>query len=335
MVWPDIKTFTLLLTLALFVTGGITGLFLRPQSLNRRLRSRLALGCALAGSLLIAFGSASFWFWGQPAGEGEAVIPLVLTIPAGFPPLNLDLFVDRLAAFFLFLTGLLSAGVALYSFVWLEDKKEQSSIAGVYNLFVLSTLLLVVVNNVYLFLIFLECMTLCFGYLTLYRHNTLLAPEQNTVDPRQMQAAKRAFKVYLVFSHVGVIFITAALILLALAAGDFSFDVLRKSNLEAGPVLANTIFLLTLTGFGIKAAIAPAHLWMGLTHPYLPTSIHALVSSIIIKVAGIYGLIRVFFEFLAPAPWWWGPVIPEKTGRRRGMPGSSRGSGGISACNPC
>lgn len=305
MVWLDLKTLTLAMT-AILGAGGAMGLFL--GRLNRELATRLALLCATGGSLLAAYGAVGLWL--QPPEGGVTLVPLIAALPGGFPPLRLDLFADRLAVFFLLLTGLLSTGVALYSFVWLADKAEKHRIAGVYNLFVLATLLLVVVDNVYLFLVCLECMTLAFSYLTLYRHNTLLETQQPTeageLAASEMAGAKLAFKAYLVFSHVGVVFVTAALLLLALAARDVSFGALRALAPGIEPALAGTIFVLALAGLGIKGGFAPAHTWVSIVHPKSPTTTHALTLGLVIKVSSFYLLIRVLFEFLPPGPRWWG-----------------------------
>jgi hydrogenase-4 component B len=287
----------------LFAAGGAAGLLL--GQFHKRTGTRLALACALSGGLLAAYGAAGFWR--HPMQQGEILFTLEFAIPGGFPLLSLDLFIDRLAAFFLVLTGLLSALVALYSFVWLEDKEEQHHIAGIYSLFVLFALSVVIVNDVYWFLLFLECLTLAFSYLTLYRHNTLLQDE--VVGREKMEDAKRAFKVYLIFSHVGVIFVTAALILLALLAHGLSFDTLRKMQGGVDSGFADTIFLLTLVGLGIKGGVAPAHTWVSIVHPKSPTTTHALTLGLIIKVSSFYMLIRVLFEFLPRAPWWWGWLL--------------------------
>lgn len=300
----DCDTFALIITL-LFGTGGVLGALFRP--FDSRLRTRLSLSCALAGSLFAALGALVFWLYGQPVVVGGGPSSWEMSLPFGMPPLGLRLFVDRLSAFFLLLTGALSAGVALYSFVWLSDKKEQHRIAGTYNLFVLFTLLLLMTGNVYFFVIFMECMTLAFSYLTLYRHNILV--EKEGIAEEEIAGAKRAFGVYLVSSHVSVIFVTAALVLLALHAGDFGFDALRNHTPAERPVLADTVFLLALVGLGIKGGFAPSHPWVSIVHPKSPTTTHALTLGLVIKVSSFYMLIRIFFEFLLPARYWWGCVV--------------------------
>ncbi|NIV38428.1 MAG: hypothetical protein GWN58_56125, partial [Anaerolineae bacterium] len=191
----------------------------------------------------------------------------------------------------------------------LRDKREKNRIAGMYNLFVLAAWFMVVVNDLYLFLGCLECMTLVFTFLTLYRHNLLLQENPEQVDPEQRAAAERAFKTYPVFSHAGVILVTASLVLLAIVAHGASFDAMRGLSLEGQPGLANAVFLLALAGLGIKGGFAPAHPWVPISHPYSPTTTHALTLGLIIKVSSFYMLLRIFFEFLSPVAWWWGVVV--------------------------
>ena len=290
----------------LFLSGGMVGLLSGRKHAHWAMR--VALACACAGSLAAVVGVIA---WNQSGGNYSlpsfTLDPPIVELPFGrstvFPMLTLDFRLDGLASFFILLTGLLSAGVSLYSFVWLAKKSERNRIAGAYNLLVLSTLLVVVVNNAYYFLLFLECVTLTFSYLTLYKHNRLLTQEEGSYKPEELEASRLAFKAYLIFSHLGFTLITAAFILLGLAHATFNFDAWRNSSV-VDHTDANVIFLLVFVGFGIKAAIAPWQSWMALTHPYLPTNIHAFVSSVVIKVVGLYGLIRVLFDFLPIASWW-------------------------------
>jgi hydrogenase-4 component B len=291
--------------------GAITGLL--GGWVNKQRATHMSLFSALVGSLGAAAGTVVFWLNSRSMPHGEVLLPLTIQLPTTVFALALDFYIDRLAAFFLFLTGFLSAGVSFYSCSWLADKAEKHLIAGTYNLFILSTVWMLLTNNSYFFLIFLEFMTLTFGYLTLYRHNLLTEQPPGQVSDPDMDNAKLAFKVYLIFSHVGVVLITVAFVLLGLTATDpvliLNFDELRANRTAINPQLASIIFLLALSGFGVKAAMFPFQTWMGLTHPYLPTNIHALVSAIVIKVAGVYGLLRVLFEFLPQAEWWWGAVV--------------------------
>jgi multicomponent Na+:H+ antiporter subunit D len=54
--------------------------------------------------------------------------------------------------------------------------------------------------------------------------------------------------------------------------------------------------LLILTGFGLKAAIIPFHAWLPDAHSSAPSPISAMLSGVLIKAAGIYVIIRLFFN---------------------------------------
>ena len=60
---------------------------------------------------------------------------------------------------------------------------------------------------------------------------------------------------------------------------------------------------MALIGFGAKAGIVPAHVWLPEAHPAAPSHASALMSGAMIKV-GIYGLIRMLTFLGPPQPWW-------------------------------
>jgi hydrogenase-4 component B len=69
------------------------------------------------------------------------------------------------------------------------------------------------------------------------------------------------------------------------------------------------IFATALIGFGTKAGIVPLHVWLPYAHPAAPSHVSALMSGVMIKTA-IYGLVRVYFDFLGGTfPWGWGFII--------------------------
>jgi hydrogenase-4 component B len=280
----------------------------------------IAIFGLLIGSLLTTIGAIGFW---QKPMTDEFLLFSALSLQQaqGLPPLEFSFLVDRLSAFMLILTGLISAVVAVYSLDWFKAEAADHNIpqyptAVGLCLLVLCTVLLLTANNVFCFLLFLECITLAFGYLTLYRHQVLLATKgaSKTLPNEELDPAKAAFKVYLVSSHLALILIAAALLILALGLGSegssLSFQNLRNwaQYPRSSPEVSTLVFLLALAGFGIKSAVMPFHSWLPLAHPYLPTNVHALVSSVVIKVTGLYGLIRVLFEFL-PAVSWWGGLL--------------------------
>ncbi|RLC33862.1 MAG: hypothetical protein DRZ76_03770 [Candidatus Nealsonbacteria bacterium] len=54
--------------------------------------------------------------------------------------------------------------------------------------------------------------------------------------------------------------------------------------------------VLFIAGFSLKAALVPFHAWLPDAHPSAPAPISAMLSGVLIKVLGIYALLRVGFN---------------------------------------
>lgn len=213
-----------------------------------------------------------------------------------FPALTLGLELDPLAALFVLLVGFFTVGVALYSFSWLADNPQCAWVAGFFNLFALSTLAVLLVSNAFWLLLALELSSLSFAYLVLYRGRQGDSPEES----------RRAVQLYLVISHVSTMFLTGAVIVMAVQVGSFDYERLRGfgSNGE----FKDIVFILLVVGLGIRAGITPFHFWVPIVHPQSPTTTHAFSLGVSIKVA-VFLLFRFLFQFLTPLAWWWGALL--------------------------
>ena len=90
---------------------------------------------------------------------------------------------------------------------------------------------------------------------------------------------------------IGGFSILVAMLLLYFNVGSLKFE----SALSALYPLRNLkywIMGLLIFGFGIKAGMAPVHVWLPRAHPVAPTPASALLSGIMIKV-GAFGILRV------------------------------------------
>ena len=111
-----------------------------------------------------------------------------------------------------------------------------------------------------------------------------------------------AFK-YLMLSAVATTGILLATALVYLLAGTLSFPELAiaaKSGIDAR--LLGLLLALFLAGFGLKAAIVPFHSWLPDAHPSAPAPISAMLSGVVIKVSGIYALVRVVYNVFGLPP---------------------------------
>jgi multicomponent Na+:H+ antiporter subunit D len=108
---------------------------------------------------------------------------------------------------------------------------------------------------------------------------------------------------YLLLSAVATSMVLFGIVLIYLGTGTLEYDALR-AVLASSPGPLPPIFMLAaalfLAGFGLKAAVMPFHAWLPDAHPSAPAPISAMLSGVVIKIAGVYALTRLFF-YIYPA----------------------------------
>lgn len=267
--------------LALLGTWGAIGLagLLRPRSLRFAGRTLFPLG-ALVGAALAALAAATL---GSP--------PETAVLPVGLPELPLHVRLDGLARVFLVLLGAASAGVSLFAAGYF--RRGQGTPPGLlclqYHLFLASMGFVLLADDAYGFMVAWETMALASFFLVTAQH--------------RIAEIRSAGFLYLLVAHVGAIAILLSFGLLQGGTWQFTFDAMRAARLE--PAWASAAFLLALFGFGAKAGLVPLHVWLPEAHPAAPSPVSALMSGVMLKTA-LYGLLRVGFDLLGDAQWWWG-----------------------------
>ena len=94
---------------------------------------------------------------------------------------------------------------------------------------------------------------------------------------------------YLLQMHLSFALIMLGFLLAADQTGDLSFGGVGKFFAQN----PNTpLFLVFLSGFGIKAGFIPFHSWLPRAHPAAPSHVSGVMSGIMIKM-GIYGIFRI------------------------------------------
>jgi formate hydrogenlyase subunit 3/multisubunit Na+/H+ antiporter MnhD subunit len=249
-------------------------------------------GSALAGSALGLAGAAATLL-----GAGPEIWSHAWAVPFG----SLSLRLDPLAAVFILPVCIVGGPCAQYGGAYLLPYAGERPIGAPlasYNLLLASMTLVCLADNLLVFLVAWELMTLSSWALVVQEH------ERETVR----QAGRR----YLVAAHLA----TGALLLLVLllSAGGGSFELSGLSfnstgNSTGTGAPAALLFLLALAGFGTKAGIVPCHVWLPDAHPAAPSHVSALMSAVMITM-GFYGLAR-FVPLLGPPPppLWWGLLL--------------------------
>lgn len=208
---------------------------------------------------------------------------------------TMSLRVDGLGLLFAVLILAISAPVTLYAIGHRHHDRLAFRGSGVLiGVFVLSMLGVALAGDAFTFLIAWETMSLASFALVLADH--------------RRSEVRRAGWVYLVMTHTATACITVAFLLLARHSGSLAFDAWAASAGSLDPLSAGLIFVLGLIGFGTKAGMIPLHVWLPRAHPVAASAVSALMSGLMIKL-GIYGLVRLGFEWLAPGPPWWGALV--------------------------
>ncbi len=269
-----------------YVVGAVSGLFCWRLE---RLANALCFGFATLAALCGL--TASFQLL---AGAVDAPFEL---FASPLPYVQFTLRLDPLAGFFLLLVSVLGLALSIFSFGYVRGfygRKNVGVLGAFYNLLLLATTLVFLAGNAFFFLMAWELMALTAWCLVSFEH--------------EQAETRQAGVLYFIMSHVGTGCLILGFLLLSDAAGGYDFGNFHSLGERLGPARANAAFLLFLVGFGVKAGIVPLHIWLPAAHPVAPSNVSALMSGVIIKT-GIYGLTRVFFDFLGAPPMWWGVTV--------------------------
>lgn len=219
------------------------------------------------------------------------ISPQTAVLGLGLPGLPFHVRLDVLASYFLFIFGIVSTGVSVFSAGYFRQGEgtPPGLLCFEYHVCLASIALLLIADDAYLFMVAWETMTLSATLLVTANHRI---PE-----------VRRAGFLYLLISHLGALALLLCFGLLQANTGDYTFANMRLQQLDL--FWASIAFFLALFGFGAKAGLLPLHVWLPEAHPAAPSPISALLSAFVLKT-GVYGVLRVSFDLLHMQVWWWG-----------------------------
>jgi len=274
----------LLVTLASFGIGALGALIMARSP---KLASIVGHGGALLGAIAaLMLGLAGL------AG-GSLQLEFADLLPIGGAVFGMD----RLSAFFVMVTAVGAIPAALYAIGYTREYAGKHSLAGMglaFNVFIAAMILVPLACNVLTFLALWEVMSLASYFLVITEH--------------EREETLQAGWIYFVMTHAGFAALFLGFLLLAHATGTASFSEWSAAAAKLDPSSRNLIFVLLALGFGSKAGAIPLHVWLPRAHPAAPSHISALMSGVMIKL-GIYGLVRVAFDWLGVGPIWWGGTM--------------------------
>lgn len=261
------------LAILIVVLGGVLALML-----HRRFTTMKAIAClVIGGGCLIGLGGSLVRLCSAPV--------YVATVPF-LQAFSLSFLLDGLSAFFLIPIFAISMVATLYSFHYMNKPENALKTAMSYLLFALligAMALVVTADNMLTFMLSWEIMSLSSFFLVIYNYQS---PEN-----------RKAGYLYLVFSHVGALFLFSAFGLMFSYTGSFGFE--AAGSLPES--IKFIVLLLFFVGFGSKAGVFPFHIWLPHAHPAAPSHISAVMSGVMIKT-GIYGILRMYTHLNLQSP---------------------------------
>lgn len=278
---PDLISLDyILLVVAGWLVIGCCGLFVMKQT-------------AFVARVLFPLGAVLGMLMGVVGLVGAFGSPQTAILPLGLPGLPFHLRLDSLSCYFLFVFGIVSTGVSIFSAGYFRQGEgtPPGLLCLEYHVCLAGMALLLIADDAYVFMVAWETMSLSATLLITANHRI---PE-----------VRQAGFLYLLISHVGALVLLLCFGLLQANTGDYTFANMRLQHLT--PFWASIAFFLALFGFGTKAGILPLHIWLPEAHPAAPSPISALMSAFVIKT-GIYGVLRVAFDLLHTQIWWWGGI---------------------------
>ncbi len=196
------------------------------------------------------------------------------------PGLEFAFRVDALGLFFGLVSSTLWVLTTIYAIAYMRGSHSLRRFFGFFALCVSTTQAIAFAENLLTLFIFYELLTIC-TYPLVVHSGTL--------------EARRAGRRYLIYTLTGGAAILAGMILVYQATGSLSLSTPGLLEASIDERLLLLMFVLLISGFGVKAALMPLHAWLP-TAMVAPTPFSALLHAVAVVKAGSFGLMRVIYN---------------------------------------
>lgn len=221
-------------------------------------------------------------------GGGKVLSYQLLNIVS---PLNLTFRVDSFSLVVALIASFVWLAATIFSLSYMEHEENRGRFFSIMLLTLSGTVGVPLAGDFLSLLLFFEVMSLASYVLVVHT---------------QTDEAYSAGDLYLYLGVAGGMSILAGIALFYIRNGT----VLIAPATMMGPgvdIVIPIAAMLMIIGFGIKAGMAPLHIWLPRAHPVAPAPASALLSGIMIKT-GAYGIISVVNVMLIPSL---GPSVAE------------------------
>jgi hydrogenase-4 component B len=261
---------------AAFISLCGLGVFICLFAVEDRIPLLLAWTGSLASLVAIWLGADAF------LGGATFHLPLWTLPEVG----ALGLGIDRLSGLFVLISGLVSLAASLFSAAYLRRYLGRYSLKSFgisYHILIASIVLVLLADEVLTFLIAWELMAISSYLLVNFEH--------------EHEEATQAAFLMLSMGEAGLMMVLLAFLLMGVSAESLSFAALKTTSAHLGNLMRWSIFLLSFSGFAVKAGLIPLNSWLPRAHPAAPANVSALLSGAILNL-GLYGILRVNVDLM-------------------------------------
>jgi multicomponent Na+:H+ antiporter subunit D len=193
--------------------------------------------------------------------------------------INITLVLDSFNILLLLTISLVGLGVTLYSIDYMEHYGGKANFYALLLIMIAGMNGLILADDLFTIYIFLEAAAIAsYGLIAFGRGRD------------ELEASLK----YLMLSAVATAFLLLSIAILFGLTGSLKLSAVAAGLSDLGvPGVAHFCAALFLMGFGLKAALVPFHAWLPDAHSSAPAPISAMLSGVLIKVLGVYTLIRV------------------------------------------
>ena len=197
-------------------------------------------------------------------------------------PMGINIYLDSLTVLMLIIVNMISFTVILYSVNYMKKYSSRSYFYALILFMLAGMNGILLTGDLFNLYVFLELASVSSYILVSFG-----------VEAEELEAA---FK-YLVMGAIASALILLGVIIIYLVSGTLNIAYAAQFIQEYGMNRALYFaFSLLLMGFSLKAALIPFHAWLPDAHPSAPAPISAMLSGVVIKVLGVYALLRVGFN---------------------------------------
>ena len=198
-------------------------------------------------------------------------------------PFGIPLVLDSLSGFMLIVVNLIALTSILYSGQYIRHLGQDFKFYALFLLMLAGMNGVLLTGDIFNLYVFMEI--------------ALLAAFALVAFGCSAEEYEAAFK-YAVMGAVSSVMILIGIGVLYSAASTLTMARIAEAVPTIPPKVVLWVGGWFLAGFGLKAAAMPFHAWLPDAHSSAPAPISAMLSGVLIKVLGIYAIIRIFFNVL-------------------------------------